>query len=143
MELQICTARWEVECYRRTVRPGTRLQASLTAWHEPALAQLVGRTGVPDSDLIRWDEPAPEERADWVVYGGLHGPHHSRLVAVEVLSTAEVRGPDDDLRLQRTDAAGTDGSEPPAPATTEEDELFGYVLEVRVLTGDPARPPAG
>jgi hypothetical protein len=74
--------------------PGSILDVTLTAAHDPALAAALDWPGVPEHRAVLWPEAlrGGADHADLVLYGSLHGPDEGPRVPVRVEEMWEIQG---------------------------------------------------
>lgn len=94
MRCVLFTAPWELECCGPELVPGSVLDLTLTAIRVPAMAAALKWPGVSNHDATVWRELPRDDidRADFVLYGSLHGPDAGPRVPVQVEEIWEVQG---------------------------------------------------
>lgn len=94
MRCVLFTDPWELECCGPELVPGSVLDLTLTAIRVPAMAAALEWPGVSIHNAAVWREPPRDDvdRADFVLYGSLHGPDAGPRVPVQVEEIWEVRG---------------------------------------------------
>jgi hypothetical protein len=110
MRCVLVTAPWELECCGPALTHGTVLHLGLKAVRDPGLAFALDRSDVPQHSAVVWTETPRDtsDRADFVLYGALHGPDQGPRVSVLVEEMWEVQGeverdpdqPDNGVRIR-------------------------------------------